>query len=138
MRAFPELLVDIRTSKTSGALSSAVSDQTYTVLTYLEVLPDYQEVVEQLLGSSQSQRSWLMGQKEAPSPATSAEEEGGIMNLYVGKSFELDLDHLVWTHSSFTADVIGTLLIHLNQRAAVMRKPVGQAFMLDNGTSFSL
>lgn len=84
MRAFPELLVDIRMTKASGTASSAVADTTYTVLTYLEVLPDYQDIVEQLLGSSQSQRSWLMGQKDAPSPAHSAEEEGGIMNLYVG------------------------------------------------------
>lgn len=86
MRAFPELLVDIRAAKTSGvgAMSSAVADTTYTVLTYLEVLPGHQDVVTQLLGSSQSQRSWLMGQKQAPSPATSADEEGGIMNLYVG------------------------------------------------------
>ena len=84
MRAFPELLVDIRMTKASGAASSAVADTTYTVLTYLEVLPEFQDIVEQLLGSSQSQRSWLMGQKDAPSPAHSADEEGGIMNLYVG------------------------------------------------------
>lgn len=36
------------------------------------------------------------------------------------------------------ADVLGTLLQQLNQRTAGMRKPVGQAFMLNNGMSTSM
>lgn len=86
IRSFPELLVDIRSaSLQSTAPSSAISDTTYSTLTYLENLPAYEQTVEGLLGSSQSQRSWLMGQKEAPSPVRSAEEEGGVVHLFVGQ-----------------------------------------------------
>jgi len=54
-----------------------------------------------------------MGAGEAPSPARNAQEEGGIINLFV-------------------ADVLGTLLIHLDARAKSMRKPVGYTFLLNN------
>lgn len=30
------------------------------------------------------------------------------------------------------ADVLGTLIIHLNQRTASMRRPIGQTFLLNN------
>lgn len=84
LRSFPELLVDIRTAK-GGALSSAISETTYSTLTYLETLPGYEKTVEGLLARSQSERSWLMGAKETPSPARSAGEEGGTVNLFVGE-----------------------------------------------------
>jgi exocyst complex protein 7 len=84
-RSFPEFLVDIRTASGGPSTSSAISDSTHSTLTYLETLPVYEKTVEGLLNRSQSERSWLMGQKEAPSPAKNANEEGGIVNLYVGK-----------------------------------------------------
>ena len=40
--------------------------------------------------------------------------------------------------ADLVADVLGTLLQQLNQRTAGMRKPVGQAFMLNNGMSTSM
>ena len=84
-RSFPELLVDIRTNN-AGGTSSAISDTTYSTLTYLEALPGYEKTVEGILSRSQSERSWLMGSKDTPSPARSASEEGGIVNLYVCES----------------------------------------------------
>ena len=89
LRSFPELLVDIRTTQTKAGSSSAISDSTHSTLTYLETLPLYQETVEGLLARSQSERSWLMGQKDPPSPAKNANEEGGVVNLYVGGSFSI-------------------------------------------------
>ena len=83
LRSFPEFLVDIKSTPGNGTTSS-ISDSTHSVLTYIESLPDHEEVVEALLGTSHSERSWLMGSKEVPSPARSAEEEGGVVNLYVG------------------------------------------------------
>ena len=85
LRSFPELLVDIRTAQ-GGGQSSAISDTTYSTLTYLENLPAYEKTVEGLLGRSQSERSWLMGAKETPSPVRNAGDEGGTVNLFVGKS----------------------------------------------------
>jgi exocyst complex protein 7 len=86
LRSFPELLVDIRMTPTAGGSSSGISDVTYSTLSYLEGLPTYLTTVKGLLGrSSQSERSWLMGGKEAPSPAKNANEEGGVVNLYVGE-----------------------------------------------------
>jgi hypothetical protein len=90
MRSFPELLVDIRMAgqgpgQERGGPTSAISDTTYSTLTYLETLPGYEKTVEALLNSSQSQRSWLMGAKETPSPVRSAQEEGGVVNLFVGE-----------------------------------------------------
>ena len=84
MRSFPELLVDIRTAGGERGVTSGISDTTYSTLTYLETLPAYEKTVEGLLASSQSQRSWLMGAKETPSPVRNAQDEGGVVNLYVG------------------------------------------------------
>jgi exocyst complex protein 7 len=83
LRSFPELLVDIRSASAAGN-TSGIADTTYTVLTYIETLPAYEKTVESLLGKSHSERSWLMGAKDAPSPVRSAAEEGGIVNLFVG------------------------------------------------------
>ncbi|WVQ98552.1 hypothetical protein IAU59_005678 [Kwoniella sp. CBS 9459] len=121
LRSFPELLVDIRTAKTDGTTNnghaltptSSISETTHSTLGYLETLPEYEQIVESLLGKSHSERSWLMGMKEAPSPARSANEEGGTVNLFV-------------------ADVLGTLLIHLEGRAKTMKRPIAQAFLLNN------
>lgn len=88
LRSFPEFLVDIKSTAVNGT-SSSISDTTHSVLKYLEALPDYEKVVEGLLGKSHSERSWLMGSKEIPSRARSAEEEGGVVNLYVGESSSL-------------------------------------------------
>ena len=84
LRSFPEMLVDIRTTAGQGN-TSGISDVTYSVLTYIETLPAYEKTVENLLNKSHSERSWLMGAKDAPSPVRSAAEEGGIVNLYVGE-----------------------------------------------------
>ncbi|WVW83405.1 hypothetical protein I302_105424 [Kwoniella bestiolae CBS 10118] len=113
LRSFPELLVDIRTTQIDGQLTSSIADITHSTLSYLEQLPEFEKTVEGLLGKSHSERSWLMGQKDAPSPARNAGEEGGTVNLFV-------------------ADVLGTLLIHLDARSRAMRKPIGQAFLLNN------
>ncbi|ORY27086.1 Cullin repeat-like-containing domain protein [Naematelia encephala] len=113
LRSFPELLVDIRSAPTTGPPTSAISDITYSTLTYLETLPAYEKIVEGLLGSAHAERSWLMGAKDLPSPVKSASDEGGIVNLYV-------------------ADVLGTVVLYLEQRAKSMRKLVGQAFLLNN------
>jgi exocyst complex protein 7 len=132
VRSFPELLVDIRSaSMQNNAPSSAISDTTYSTLTYIETLPAYEQTVEGLLGASQSQRSWLMGQKEAPSPVRSAEEEGGLVHLFVGESCGLG-----WAQqrADRVADVLGTLIIHLNQRSQSMRRPIGQTCLLTNRT----
>lgn len=126
LRSFPELLVDIRTAQ-GGGTTSAISDTTYSTLTYLETLPAYDKTVEGLLGRSQSERSWLMGAKEAPSPVRSASEEGGTVNLFVGMYSAAWSDKLM-----DSADVLGTLLIHLDGKSKSMRKPVGQAFLLNN------
>jgi len=79
--------VDIRTGSGGPSTSSAISDSTHSTLTYLETLPAYEKTVEGLLNISQSERSWLMGQKDPPSPARNANEEGGIVNLYVGTCY---------------------------------------------------
>ena len=86
LRSFPEFLVDIRMASGGPSTSSAISDSTHSTLTYLETLPAYEKTVEGLLNRSQSERSWLMGQKDPPSPARNADDEGGIVNLYVGMS----------------------------------------------------
>lgn len=85
LRSFPEFIVDIRTTSGGPSTTSAISDTTHSTLTYLETLPSYEKTVESLLSRSQSERSWLMGAKDPPSPAKSANEEGGIVNLYVGE-----------------------------------------------------
>lgn len=85
LRSFPELLVDVRTAPTGQGTTSAISDSTHSTLTYLETLPAYERTVEGLLGRSQSERSWLMGAKDPPSPAKTAKDEGGIVNLFVGE-----------------------------------------------------
>lgn len=104
MRSFPEFLVDIRTASGNGngngngnngngngngigerGPSAGISDTTHSTLTYLETLPAFETTVETLLQSSQSQRSWLMGASEAPSPVRSAAEEGGVVKLFVGE-----------------------------------------------------
>ena len=129
-RSFPELLVDIKTNN-AGGTSSAISDMTYSTLTYLEALPGYEKTVEGILSRSQSERSWLMGSIDTPSPARSANEEGGIVNLYVGESSSWAAVHQSGANAMI-ADVIGTLLIHLDGRSRSMRKPVGYAFLLNN------
>jgi exocyst complex protein 7 len=96
MRSFPEFLVDIRTASGGNGNgngngngdrgpSAGISDTTHSTLTYLETLPAFEVTVESLLQSSQSQRSWLMGASEAPSPVRSAAEEGGVVKLFVGE-----------------------------------------------------
>lgn len=77
---------------------------------------EYEKVVEGLLGKSKSERSWLMGLNELPSSVRSADEEGGIVKFFV-------------------ADVLGTLLNHLHAKAKGMKRPIGQAFLLNNGKS---
>jgi hypothetical protein len=119
--------VDIRSTSGQGSTSS-IADTTYTVLTYIETLPAYEKTVENLLGKSHSERSWLMGAKDAPSPVRSAAEEGGIVNLFVGMSVSFE-----YTSSLImSADVLGTLLSYLEQRAKPMRKAVGPTFLLNN------
>ncbi|KAK4687879.1 exocyst complex component 7, partial [Tremellales sp. Uapishka_1] len=116
MRSFPELLVDIRSPPTTGNNanpSTSISDTTYSTLTYLEALPMYEKTVEGLLGTSHSERSWLMGAKEPPSSVKSASSEGGLVSLYV-------------------ADILGTLIIHVDNKSKGMRRPIGQAFALNN------
>ena len=127
LRSFPELLVDIRSTSGQGS-TSGIADTTYTVLTYIETLPAYEKTVESLLGKSHSERGWLMGAKDAPSPVRSAAEEGGIVNLFVGKLSGTILVHQLTP----VADVLGTLLSYLEQRAKPMRKPVGPTFLLNN------
>jgi exocyst complex protein 7 len=92
LRSFPELLVDIKDARsgqagegTGTATTTAISGITYTTLTYLETLPMYEKTVEELLGTSHSERSWLMGAKEPPSSVKSAAEEGGVVSLFVGE-----------------------------------------------------
>ena len=82
-RSFPEFLVDIRMAQDGHGSTSAISETTHSTLTYLETLPIYEKTIESLLSRSQSERSWLMGAKDPPSPARNAAEEGGIVNLYV-------------------------------------------------------
>ncbi|GFZ46609.1 hypothetical protein JCM24511_03829 [Saitozyma sp. JCM 24511] len=130
MRSFPEFLVDIRTASGGNGNgtgngngngngggergpSAGISDTTHSTLTYLETLPAFEVTVETLLQSSQSQRSWLMGASEAPSPVRSAAEEGGVVKLFV-------------------ADILGTLIIYLKQRASTMKRVIGQTFLLNN------
>jgi hypothetical protein len=81
--------VDVKSAAASGTTSS-ISDSTHSVLSYIESVPDHADVIEALLGKSHSERSWLMGSKEVPSPAKNAESEGGVVNLYVGKCWEVD------------------------------------------------
>ena len=85
LRSFPELLVDIKMAKGTPGPSSGISNPTHSTMTYLETLPAYEATVESLLKRSQSERSWLMGAKDAPSPARSAAEEGGVVKLFVGE-----------------------------------------------------
>ncbi|OXB39264.1 hypothetical protein J007_00940 [Cryptococcus neoformans] len=113
LRSFPEMLVDVRSAKTEGPPTSVISDITYSTITYLESLTEYGQVVEGLLGKSKSERSWLMGLNELPSNVRSADEEGGIVKFFV-------------------ADVLGTLLNHLHAKAKGMKRPIGQAFLLNN------
>lgn len=114
LRSFPERLADIRTPPRNAAMSTAIDDTTHSTLVYLEQLPSFGPLAETLLRSTgHGERAWLMGMKEPPSTARSAAEEGGIVNLYA-------------------ADVLGTLLISLEQRAKGMRKPVGAGFLLNN------
>lgn len=54
-----------------------------------------------------------MGAKEPPSSVRSASEEGGIVQLFV-------------------ADVLGTLVGSLDGLARGMKRPAGQAFVLNN------
>ncbi|ODN84885.1 hypothetical protein L202_00737 [Cryptococcus amylolentus CBS 6039] len=115
LRSFPEALVDIRSARADGPSTSAIIDISYSTITYLENLIRYEDVVEGLLGKSVSERSWLMGLKDAPSNVRSADEEGGIVKFFV-------------------ADVLGTLLRHLEAKSRGMRHPVGQAFLLNNSS----
>lgn len=117
LRSFPEMLADVRSAKTEGPPTSAISDVTYSTISYLESLMEYEKVVEGLLGKSKSERSWLMGLNELPSSVRSADEEGGIVKFFV-------------------ADVLGTLLNHLHAKAKGMKRPIGQAFLLNNGKSY--
>jgi hypothetical protein len=83
--------VDIRTARSGGGATSAISETTHSTLTFLENVPAYEKTIEGVLSRSQSERSWLMGAKDPPCPARNAAEEGGIVNLYVGKSDHTDL-----------------------------------------------
>ncbi|WVQ78246.1 hypothetical protein IAT38_000329 [Cryptococcus sp. DSM 104549] len=116
LRSFPETLADIRTARADGTPpTSAVSEVTYSTIGYLESLVQYESTVESLLAKSISERSWLMGMKEPPSSVRNAGEEGGIVKFFI-------------------ADVLGTLLIHLQDKSKAMRRPIGQAFMLNNAS----
>lgn len=138
LRSFPEMLVDIRSTSASGN-TSGISDTTYSVLTYIETLPAYEKTVESLLSKSHSERSWLMGAKDAPSPVRSAAEEGGVINLYVGASSVPLLAGLVMDRQlTNSADILGTLLSHLEQRSKPMRKPIGPTFLLNNREAISV
>lgn len=75
-----------------------------------------------------------MGAKDAPSPVRSAAEEGGIVNLYVGELTPDPYGAFVGV-TDWAADVLGTLLSHLEQRAKPMRKPIGPTFLLNNRES---
>lgn len=115
LRSFPERLVDIRApARTAHNQTTAIDDITHSTLAFLEQLPTFGPLAETLLRSSgKAERSWLMGMNQPPSSAKSADEEGGIASLYA-------------------ADVLGTLLIHLDSRAKAMRKPISSAFVLNN------
>ncbi|BEI87205.1 hypothetical protein CcaverHIS002_0705510 [Cutaneotrichosporon cavernicola] len=113
LRSFPERLADIRAPPRSPPSSTQIDDTTHVTLTYLEQLPVFGSLAETLLRSTgHGERAWLMG-GAAPSGATNAQEEGGIVNLYA-------------------ADVLGTLIGALEGRAKGMRKPVGAAYLLNN------
>ncbi|CAK9782304.1 hypothetical protein CC85DRAFT_325436 [Cutaneotrichosporon oleaginosum] len=113
LRSFPERLADIRAPPRSPPSSTQIDDTTHATLTYLEQLPVFGSLAETLLRSTgHGERAWLMG-GAAPSGATNAQEEGGIVNLYA-------------------ADVLGTLIGALEARAKGMRKPVGAAYLLNN------
>lgn len=113
LRSFPERLADIRAPPRSPPSSTQIDDTTHATLTYLEQLPVFGTLAETLLRSTgHGERAWLMG-GAAPSSAVSAQEEGGIVNLYA-------------------ADVLGTLIGALEGRAKGMRKPVGAAYLLNN------
>jgi hypothetical protein len=114
LRSFPERLVDIRTSAPRGGLTTAVSDTTFSTLAYLETLPSFGILIENLLRSSgHVERAWLMGASAPPSTVKSAAVEGGLVNLYA-------------------ADVLGTLLTQLETQAKQMRRPIGATFLLNN------
>ncbi|GMK59487.1 hypothetical protein CspeluHIS016_0800930 [Cutaneotrichosporon spelunceum] len=113
LRSFPERLADIRAVPRSPPSSTQIDDTTHETLAYLEQLPVLGNLAETLLRSTgHGERAWLMG-GAAPSGATSAQEEGGIVNLYA-------------------ADVLGTLVGALEGRAKGMRKPVGATYLLNN------
>lgn len=111
-RSFPERLVDIRNPSRNNVANVGVDPITHSTLSYLEVLPKFGSVVDGLLRSGRGERSWLMG-LPPPSPAKSAEEEGGVLNLYV-------------------ADILGALIQHLEQKAAPMRKMASYTYFLNN------
>ncbi|KAL1409715.1 exocyst complex component exo70 [Vanrija albida] len=114
LRSFPERLVDIRAPSRSTTISATIDDTTHSTLAFLEALPSFGPLVEGLLRSGGShERTWLMGMKDHPSPARNAAEEGGTLNLYA-------------------ADTLGTLLIHLDQQAKTMRRPVSSTYLLNN------
>lgn len=114
LRSFPERLVDIRAPARNATQNVSISDTTHSTLADLEALPSYGNLVETLLRSSgHIERSWLMGASTPPSTARSAAEEGGLVNLYA-------------------ADVLGTLLIHLDTSAKMMRRPLSSTFLLNN------
>lgn len=111
-RSFPERLVDIRNPSRNNVANVGVDPVTHATLSYLEVLPKFGTVVDGLLRSGRGERSWLMG-LPPPSPAKSAEEEGGVLNLYV-------------------ADILGALIQHLEQKAGPMRKLASYTYLLNN------
>lgn len=111
-RSFPERLVDIRNPSRNNVANVGVDPTTHSTLSYIELLPKFGAVVDSLLRSGRGERSWLMG-LPPPSPAKSAEEEGGVLNLYV-------------------ADILGALIQHLEQKAAPMRKLAGYTYLLNN------
>jgi exocyst complex protein 7 len=84
LRAFPELLVDIKTASASSEATSSIADVTHSTIRYLERLPRYEELISKLL-QTLGERNWLMGASEPPS-AAKLSSEGGILNLYVGMS----------------------------------------------------
>lgn len=111
-RSFPERLVDIRNPSRNNVANVGVDPTTHNTLSYIEVLPKFGNVVEGLLRSGRGERSWLMG-LPPPSTAKSADEEGGVLNLYV-------------------ADILGALIQHLEQKAAPMRKLANYTYLLNN------
>ncbi|KAJ9123578.1 hypothetical protein QFC24_003794 [Naganishia onofrii] len=100
LRSFPEALVDIRVSPSSGkGETSSIADVTYRTVHYLSTLPAYEEIVINLLNSL-GDRNWLMGAVTA----SQRQNDGDSI-----------LQH-------FAADMLSALLEQLESRGRSMRR----------------